>query len=105
VNTTPTRAQLVLRARPQDVDGWIEACDELRPLRIKHGATGHRFLRNLDDPNDIMLVIEFASRGGARGYATEAARIATHRKAAVNLRGPDWQETLLEPMQIVKYPT
>jgi hypothetical protein len=103
VNATPTQAELVLRVHPQDVDRWMEVCDELRQLRITHGATGHRFLRNLDDPNDVTLVIEFCSRGGARGYALEVARIATHRKAGVDLHGLNWQEALLEPIEVVKY--
>ena len=54
---------------------------QLRPLRIQHGASGHRFLRNMDDPNDTTLVIEFTSRGGAR----EVACMVTNR--AVGWRG------------------
>ncbi len=99
----PTQSELVVRARPPDVARWLELFEELRPLRIQHGATGHRFLRNMDDPNDITLVIEFCSRGGARGYAREVARLVTNRAVGMEGHRPGWQEVLLEPIEVVEY--
>jgi hypothetical protein len=92
-----------VHARPPDMARWVELFEESRPLRIKHGAIGHRFLRNVDDPNDITLVIEFTSRGGARGYAREVARLATNRTAGMDGHLGGWQEALLEPIEVVEY--
>jgi uncharacterized protein YbjT (DUF2867 family) len=36
-----------------------------------HGARGHRILRLADDPQDYMVIIEFASFGGAQGFREE----------------------------------
>lgn len=96
-------AELLVRARPLDVARWLELFEESRPLRIKHGAVGHRFLRNMDDPKDITLVIEFTSRGGARGYADEVGRLVTNRQVGLEGHQGGWQEVLLEPIEVVAY--
>ena len=57
----------------------------------------------MDDPNDITLVIEFTSRGGARGYAREVARMVTNRAVGMEGHRGDWQEVLLEPIEVVQY--
>ena len=96
--------EFVVHARPPDVDRWIAVFEQTRPLRNKHGAIGHRFLRNMDDPNEITLVIDFTSPGGARGYADEVARLAINRAAGMDGHRGGWHEVLLEPIEAVEYP-
>jgi hypothetical protein len=103
VSSQSAEAELVVRARPLDVARWLELFEESRPLRIKHGAVGHRFLRNMDDPNDITLVIEFTSSGGARGYVREVGRLVTNRQAGIEGHEGGWQELLLELIEAVEY--
>ncbi len=62
---------LVVRFRAPDYARMKCAFDELQPLRERHGARGHRILRLADDPHDYIVIIEFASIGGAQGFTEE----------------------------------
>jgi hypothetical protein len=62
---------LVWRFRARDYERLKRAVDDLQPLRERHGALGHRILRLTDDQQDYMVIIEFASFGGAKGFREE----------------------------------
>jgi hypothetical protein len=62
---------LVVRFRAPDYARMKRAFDDLQPLRERHGARGHRILRLADDPQDYIVIIEFASVGGAQGFTDE----------------------------------
>ncbi len=62
---------LVVRFRAPDYARLKRAFDELQPLRERHGARGHRILRLTDDPQDYIVIIEFASLGGADAFTEE----------------------------------
>jgi hypothetical protein len=63
---TPTRsAYLVTRIQVGDYDAWKPMFDRDEP-GTRHGARGHRVLRGLDDPNEVFVVVEFASVEEAR---------------------------------------
>jgi hypothetical protein len=66
------RIFLVMRFRAPDYARMKRAFDDVQPLRERHGARGHRILRLADDPQDYIVIIEFASYGGAHGYTQEA---------------------------------
>ena len=62
---------LVVRFRAPDYARLKRAFDDLQPLRERHGARGHRILRLADDPQNYMVIIEFASSGGAQGFTMD----------------------------------
>ena len=65
------RISLVVRFRAPDYARMKRAFDDLQALRERHGAQGHRILRLADDPQDYLVIIEFASLGGAQGFRVE----------------------------------
>jgi heme-degrading monooxygenase HmoA len=65
--------QMVVQSNVADFDAWKVVFDENRALREKHGATGHRIYRGVDDPTAVMVVTTFASAEGAAAFATDPA--------------------------------
>jgi hypothetical protein len=59
VAPTPS-AFLVTRIQVGDYDAWKPMFDRDEP-GTRHGARGHRILRGLDDPNEVFVLVEFAS--------------------------------------------
>jgi hypothetical protein len=64
---------LIARFRVEDFDRWKHVFDELEDVRVKHGGRGHRILRVLDEPDEYLVMCEFASAGGAEGFRWEPA--------------------------------
>jgi hypothetical protein len=62
---------LTVRFRAPDYVRLKCAFDDLQPLRERHGARGHRILRLTNDPEDYVVIIEFASLGGAKAFTEE----------------------------------
>jgi hypothetical protein len=62
---------LVARFRAADYAQLKRAFDDLQELRVRHGARGHRILRLADDTQDYMVIIEFASFGGAWSFTRD----------------------------------
>jgi hypothetical protein len=58
---------LIARFRARDFDRWKQLFDELEGIRIKHGGRGHHILRLLNDPDEYLVTLEFASAGRCRG--------------------------------------
>ena len=57
-------AFLVTRIHVDDYDTWKPMFDKDEP-GARHTAKGHRVLRSLDDPNEVFLLVEFASSDAA----------------------------------------
>lgn len=51
---------IVTRLQVGDYDAWKPMFDKDEP-GARHTARGHRLLRSLDDPNEVFVVVEFAS--------------------------------------------
>jgi osmotically-inducible protein OsmY len=62
---------LVVRFRAPNYARMKRAFDDLQPLRERHGARGHRILRLAHDPQDYIVIIDFASSGGAHGFTKD----------------------------------
>ena len=54
-------AFIVTRIQTGDYDTWKQMFDLDSP-GARREAAGHRVLRNVDDPNEVYVFIEFASR-------------------------------------------
>jgi uncharacterized protein (DUF1330 family) len=97
---------LVARFRAPDYARMKRAFDHLQPLLERHGARGHRIFRLADDPRDYMIVIEFASLGGARGFTKEPDLSRTIDAAGVEggAHHVQYHEELREQLEAVDYP-
>jgi heme-degrading monooxygenase HmoA len=58
-------AYILTRINVGDYDRWKPMFDEDTP-GARAGAKGHRLLRNADDPNEVFVIVEFASADEAK---------------------------------------
>ena len=97
--------EVVFRFRGADFDTWKAAMDAHEPARVRHGAVGHWIARSIGDPNEFIGVVEFTSRGGARGYADDPDRMDVQR--ALRLEGgphhKTWDESIDEVVDAATY--
>ena len=75
--------EIVVRSNVADFDAWKVVFDENRALREKHGATGHRVFRGVDDPTAVIAVTTFASAEGAAAFVTDPALKEAMERAGV----------------------
>jgi hypothetical protein len=61
-------AYIVTRIQVGDYDTWKALFDQDVP-GARRDALGHQVLRNVDDPNEVYILIEFATRDQAAGAA------------------------------------
>jgi hypothetical protein len=57
-------AWIITRIQTGDYDSWRPMFDQDRP-RAREKATVQRVLRSVDDPNEVFVYLEFASRDDA----------------------------------------
>jgi hypothetical protein len=58
---------MVLNLQTDDYDTWKPLFDS-DPAGRKQAAKGHILSRNVDDPNDVFIRVEFGSVGDARAF-------------------------------------
>jgi len=58
---------LVVHHAVRDFAAWKPAFDEHQPFRTAHGAIRHWLYRSPDDPDDLVVAIEFPSAEAALG--------------------------------------
>jgi hypothetical protein len=95
--------EFVIRFRGGDFEGWKAAFDEHEPVRVQHGAIGHRISRSVDAPDEFIGVVEFASLGGARGYAEDIRRLDLRRALGMDPHHRSWEEAIYEPLEVEAY--
>jgi hypothetical protein len=74
---------LIVRFRATDFDRWKQAFDQNEDARIRYGGRGHRILRLLDDPDEYLLLLDFASAGGAEGHLQDPSLLELLRAGGV----------------------
>jgi hypothetical protein len=97
--------EFVIRFRGDDFETWKAAFDAQEPVRVRHGAVGHWISRSIDDPNDFLGVVEFASSGGATAYAEDIHRLELEDALQIE-GGPHdrrWEESVHETLDVVEY--
>jgi uncharacterized protein (DUF1330 family) len=68
----------------RDFASWKPVFEEQGGLvRIRHGATGHRLYQSLDDPNEVVVSVEFPSEERARGFLADPALMEEMEQAGV----------------------
>jgi hypothetical protein len=74
---------LIVRHRVRDFDAWKPVFDEHQPLREQHGGRRHWVYRSLDDPNDLTVSVEFASRDQAERFVAHPSLREAMSRAGV----------------------
>jgi heme-degrading monooxygenase HmoA len=58
----------LLRHKVEDYERWKPVFDEHRPTFKQSGSKGGRLLRNADDPNEIIILLEWDDLANARQF-------------------------------------
>ena len=92
---------LLVQHRVREFASWKPIFDEQGSIiRIRHGATRHWLYRSLDDPNDVVVSIEFPEEERARSFVADPALREEMERAGVQGQPT---VTLCEEVDAVNY--
>jgi heme-degrading monooxygenase HmoA len=74
---------MVVQVRVRDFDTWKAAFDEHEVARRAHGARRHWLYRTAEDPNDVVVAIEFPTDEAARAFTDDPSLRETMQRAGV----------------------
>jgi hypothetical protein len=74
---------LVVHHAVRDYGAWKPAFDEHQPFRTAHGAIRHWLYRSPDDPDDLVVAIEFPSAEAALGFLADPSLKEAMERAGV----------------------
>jgi hypothetical protein len=92
---------ILVQHRVRDFPSWKPVFEQQGGLvRMKHGATGHSLYRSLDDPNDVVVSVDFPEEERARSFLADPAL-----KEEMEQAGVQGQPTvvLCEEVEAVSY--
>jgi hypothetical protein len=92
---------ILVQHRVRDFTSWKPVFEQQGGLvRMKHGATGHSLYRSLDDPNDVVVSVDFPEEERARSFLADPAL-----KEEMEQAGVQGQPTvvLCEEVEAVSY--
>jgi hypothetical protein len=92
---------ILVQHRVHDFASWKPVFEEQGGLvRTRHGATGYRLYQSLDDPNDVVVSVEFPAEERARSFLADPAL-----KEEMEQAGVQGQPTvvLCEEVEAVSY--
>jgi hypothetical protein len=78
-----TMRYLLVRHKVAEFDQWKSAYDAHLPAREKAGLVEGHLLRNIDDPNEVLILFEVADLQKAREFVDSADLRAAMEKAGV----------------------
>ena len=78
-----SRTTVLVRLRVHEYETWKAAFDGHEEARVRHGAVGHRILRDAHDPLALTVLLEFTSLGGATAFARDISLLEALRGAGV----------------------
>lgn len=76
--------KVIVQHRVLDYDRWYPVFTEHENVRRQHGATGHSVNREVADPNSVVIVNEFATLEGARGFSQDPSLPAAMERGGVD---------------------
>jgi hypothetical protein len=82
--------KVIVQHEVADYDRWLPVFQEHETVRRQHGATGHSISRDAANPNNLVVVSEFASLEGARGFAADPSLPTVMAKAGVTGHPQVW---------------
>jgi uncharacterized protein (DUF1330 family) len=74
---------LMAHYKVKDTDVFDRVFAEFQPARQESGATGHRVLHAVDDPEIVVVLIEFPDHGSAAAFAADPRRADALERASV----------------------
>jgi heme-degrading monooxygenase HmoA len=77
-------AKMIAQMHVRDYEAFKSAFDGLRPVRQDYGASSHRLHRAVDDPNEIVVVSEWATADQARAFAQSTSLKEAQERAGVD---------------------
>jgi hypothetical protein len=94
---------VLMRLRVDDYEPWKAVFDGHEEARVRHGAVGHRILRDAHDPQALTVLLEFTSLGGATGFAGDISLLEAVRDAGIQggPHGGGYQIDYLEQLDTV----
>lgn len=97
---------VIARSRIGDYDGWKRAFDGEVDARIRHGARGHQVFRGERDGNELAVMIEVASSGGAEWLMKyDIAHLRAMDRGHLERRPPggNWRIDYLDEIETADY--
>lgn len=86
----------------RDFSTWKAAFDRDPAGRERSGVRGYRILRPIDDPNYVIIDLDFDSAGAAAAFLDVMREIWRSPEAAPALGGGP-QARIVEPAEIMEY--
>ena len=83
-------AKVIVQHHVADYDRWLPVYTEHEAVRRQHGGTGHSITREAADPNSLVVVNEFATLDGARGFAADPTLPEAMQRAGVDSEPLVW---------------
>jgi hypothetical protein len=74
---------LVVHHRVRDYASWKPVFDDHQSVRASHGASRHWVYQAPDDPNDVVVAVEFPSPDAARGFMDDPSLAPAMQRAGV----------------------
>ena len=74
---------VVVRHRVADFDKWKPAYEEHGAVRKSHGCTGTEVLRDIDDPNEVLVVTQWPDRKAAKAFRDDPSLKEAMQNAGV----------------------
>ena len=94
---------LQIEHRIKDLDTWKGAFDRFSGLRQQSGVRRHRVLQPTDDPNYVIIDLEFDNPSEAEAFLAALQRnVWSSREAAPALIG-DPQTRIVEAVEVKEY--
>lgn len=76
-------AILVVQHRVRDFDAWKPVFDDHEKARRRHGAVRHWIYRDPNDPNDVVVAVEFPGPDAAREFLEDPSLAEAMSRAGV----------------------
>jgi hypothetical protein len=83
-------AKVIVQHHVADYDRWFPVFVEHGDVRRQHGGTGHSVNRAVADPNNVVIVNEFATLAGAEAFAQDPSLPAAMGRAGVDSAPQVW---------------
>ena len=64
-------AKVIVQHQVADYDRWFPVFIDHGGVRRQYGATGHTVARDSADPNNVLIVNDFATIEGARAFSQD----------------------------------
>jgi hypothetical protein len=82
--------KVIVQHHVADYDRWLPVYTEHEAVRRRHGGTGHSITREVADPNSLVVVNEFSTLDGARGFAGDPSLPEAMERAGVDSAPQVW---------------